>query len=61
MSVDVQEDIAVAVIERTRVAPPRMWNVIMYNDDFTSQEFVIMVLMQVFHKSFEESSSNLFA
>ncbi len=56
MSVDVQEDIAVAVIERTRVAPPRMWNVIMYNDDFTSQEFVIMVLMQVFHKSFEEAS-----
>ena len=57
MSVDVQEDIAVAVIERTRVAPPRMWNVILENDSVTSMEFVIMVLMQVFHKSFEEASA----
>ena len=49
MSVDVQDDIAVAVVERTIMAPPRMWNVVLWNDEKTSMEFVVMVLMQIFH------------
>jgi len=56
MSVDVQDDIAVAVVERTIMAPPRMWNVVLWNDEKTSMEFVVMVLMQIFHKSFEEAT-----
>lgn len=56
MSVDVVDDVAVAVVERTIMAPPRMWNVILWNDEKTSMEFVVMVLMQIFHRSFEEAS-----
>jgi ATP-dependent Clp protease adaptor protein ClpS len=48
-------DGSVAVLERVVVAPPRMWNVILYNDDKTTMEFVVLVLMQIFHKSFEEA------
>jgi len=48
-------DSVVAVIERTIVAPPRKWNVVLHNDEKTTMEFVVMVLMQIFHKSFEEA------
>ena len=33
---------------RTRLRSPAMYNVVMYNDDFTTMEFVVMVLMVVF-------------
>jgi ATP-dependent Clp protease adaptor protein ClpS len=48
-------DSEVAVIERTVVAPPHKWNVILHNDEKTTMEFVVMVLMQIFHKSFEDA------
>ena len=46
---------AVAVIERVAMAPPKMWNVWLINDDATTMEFVVLVLMQIFHRSFEEA------
>ena len=38
--------------ERTdqRVQPPRMWRVLLHNDDYTTQEFVVWVLESIFHK-----------
>lgn len=33
-----------------RLKPPTMWQVILHNDDFTTQEFVVWVLRTVFHK-----------
>lgn len=47
----------VATIERVALSPPRMWNVILHNDDKTTMEFVVLVLMQIFHKSFDEASA----
>jgi ATP-dependent clp protease adaptor protein clpS len=34
---------------------PRRYKVVMYNDDFTTMEFVVMVLSTVFHKSEAEA------
>lgn len=45
----------VTVVDKVKLAPPRMWNVWLYNDDQTSMEFVVLVLMQIFHKTFEEA------
>lgn len=49
-------DSSVDTIERIKLQPPKMWNVILLNDDATSMEFVILVLMQIFHKSFDDAT-----
>lgn len=40
------------VREKTRidVREPRHYKVVMHNDDFTSMEFVVEILMDIFHK-----------
>ena len=44
----------VAVVERVSMAPPKMWDVWLLNDDHTSMEFVVLVLMQIFHRSLSQ-------
>jgi ATP-dependent Clp protease adaptor protein ClpS len=39
-------------VERT---PPRPWRVLLHNDDFTTQEFVVWVLQTVFGKPTAEA------
>ena len=43
--------------QRTDLKEPKRYKVIIYNDDFTTMEFVVMVLKQVFFKSEEEANA----
>ena len=48
-----------SVRERQRVDlnEPRRYKVTIYNDDFTTMEFVVMILVQVFFKSEAEAET----
>lgn len=41
---------------KERVEKPRMYKVLLHNDDYTTMEFVVLVLTQVFHRSRIEST-----
>jgi ATP-dependent Clp protease adaptor protein ClpS len=35
---------------RLRLSPPSLWKVILHNDDYTTREFVVLILENVFRK-----------
>lgn len=41
--------------ERVEVREPSMFRVILLNDNYTTMDFVIMILMVVFHKSHDDA------
>ncbi len=43
--------------QRIDLREPRRYKVIIYNDDFTTMEFVVKILQQVFLKSKEEAEA----
>jgi ATP-dependent Clp protease adaptor protein ClpS len=43
--------------ERTDLKEPRRYKVTIYNDDFTTMEFVVKILVQVFFKSEAEAET----
>jgi ATP-dependent Clp protease adaptor protein ClpS len=51
-----QGDSIVAERQTARVKPPRMFQVVMLNDDFTPMEFVVSVLQRFFGKSREQAT-----
>jgi len=42
---------SVAVKERARTKQPPLYKVLLHNDDYTTKEFVVMVLQAIFHLS----------
>lgn len=42
--------------EKEEVKPPEEYRVVLLNDDFTTMEFVVSVLMTVFHKAVPEAT-----
>ena len=47
------------VVERktAKTKPPRMFQVVMLNDDYTPMEFVVMVLQEYFNRDLETATS----
>ena len=43
--------------QKINLKEPRRYKVIIYNDDFTTMEFVVLVLVQIFLKSQEEAEA----
>ncbi len=50
-----QRDEDVLTEERPRTRPPRRFRVLFHNDDFTTMEFVVDVLVTLFRKSIPEA------
>lgn len=45
-----------SMAENTKVKEPGRYKVVMYNDDFTPMDFVVDILISIFHKSNEEAT-----
>ena len=46
-----------SVQERPKTKQPKMWKVLLHNDDFTSMEFVVYLLQDLFHRNLSEATS----
>lgn len=53
-----RDDAGAVVAERkaARTKPPRMYQVVLLNDDYTPMEFVVMVLQQYFKRDLETAT-----
>jgi len=38
-----------ATVDKPKVERPRLYEVLLHNDDYTTQEFVVYILMKFFH------------
>lgn len=45
----------VATLVRPKIKPPSQYQVLMLNDDYTPMDFVVYVLVSLYHKSLEEA------
>lgn len=50
------QDSGLLELERTRLKPPRMYKVLLLNDDYTPMDFVVVVLEKLFAKTREQAT-----
>ncbi|MGC4065348.1 MAG: ATP-dependent Clp protease adapter ClpS [Polyangiaceae bacterium] len=53
---DMGEQADTSVLTRHEVKPPRRFAVILHNDDYTTMEFVVLVLMRFFNRNETEAA-----
>jgi ATP-dependent Clp protease adaptor protein ClpS len=51
-----EHDDGLAIAERMKTERPRRYHVVFHNDDYTTMEFVVYVLIKFFHKSETEAT-----
>lgn len=54
---DIDEGGEVLVEKQTKLEKPKLYKVILHNDDFTTMDFVVFVLQYVFNRSDSEAFS----
>ncbi len=52
---DIEHDSEVLTESETRLEKPKLYKVILHNDDFTTMEFVVFILRHVFMRSDAEA------
>jgi ATP-dependent Clp protease adaptor protein ClpS len=52
---DPSHEAEVLTEQKQKLQKPPLYKVLLHNDDFTTMEFVVFVLVQVFHKGEEEA------
>lgn len=58
---DRDEQSGVATVRKEKLQAPRMYKVIMHNDDYTTMEFVILVLQKFFNKTTSDAQDIMLA
>lgn len=53
---DTKRQGGVALQERPKTKKPPLYKVLLHNDDYTTREFVVMILQQIFHHSEQEAT-----
>jgi ATP-dependent Clp protease adaptor protein ClpS len=61
MARQVKEAGQVLTRQRAKVKEPGLWKVLLHNDDYTTQEFVVWLLQTVFRKSEPEATAIMLA
>ena len=41
--------------DEVKTERPSMWNIVLYNDDYTPMDFVVFALTKIFHRSTEDA------
>ncbi|HEY0428856.1 MAG TPA: ATP-dependent Clp protease adaptor ClpS [Pyrinomonadaceae bacterium] len=52
---DIEQDGEVVTESETKLEKPKMYKVVLHNDDFTTMDFVVFILKTVFNRSYAES------
>ncbi|WP_243303454.1 ATP-dependent Clp protease adaptor ClpS [Geothrix oryzisoli] len=61
MARQVKEAGQVLTRQRAKVKEPGLWKVLLHNDDYTTQEFVVWLLKTVFRKAEPEATAIMLA
>ena len=52
---DSEDESGIATVSRTKIKKPKLFKVLLHNDDYTTMEFVVMILKRVFAKAGAEA------